>query len=211
MAEDTAATELLVRDACTRADFRRAATLVYEAYGREIYSFLLAQFPGSSSADDVFSQFNEDFWRGLPSFAWRCSIRAWCYHLARNAAHRHRRAPHNDRRRHLPLSQSPWAETAFQASRTGTHPHLQTEVKNEFQRLREKLDPEDRDLLTLRVDRNLSWSDVVHIMLGPEQLADEALLRRKEAALRQRYVELKKRLKQLAIEAGLIAVRDPDS
>lgn len=210
MEKDATATELLVKDAWTRADFARAATIVYEAYGREVYSFLLALFPGSSSADDVFSQFNEDFWRGLPGFGWRCSMRAWCYHLARNAAHRHRRAPHNDRKRHLPLSQSPWADGAFQSRRTSTYPHLQTEVKNEFQRLREKLEPEDQELLTLRVDRELSWHDVVHVMLAPEQPADDAFIRKKEAALRQRYVELKKRLKQLAIEAGLLAVRNRD-
>jgi RNA polymerase sigma-70 factor, ECF subfamily len=210
MEENDNSTEALAKQAWSRHDFETAATIVYEAYGRELYSFLLAQFPNTASADDVFSQFSEDFWRGLPGFGWRCSIRAWCYQIVRNAAHRHRRAPQNDKRRHAPLSQSPWLDTALQSQRTNTRPHQQTEVKNEFQRLRERLEPEDQELLILRVDRNLSWHEVAHAMLGLEQSADDALVRRKEAALRQRYTELKKRLRALAAEAGLLASHDED-
>jgi RNA polymerase sigma-70 factor (ECF subfamily) len=198
-------TEALAKQACERGDFEGAATIVYDAYGREIYSFLLSQFQRSSGADDVFSQFNEDFWRGLPRFGWRCSIRAWCYQLARNASHRHRRSPHNDGRRHLPLGSSSWAAKLLETARTSTRPHLKTEIKDEFQRLRDKLTREDQDLLILRVDRGLSWHDVAHAMLSAEQATDHETLRRKELALRQRYSEVKKRLRLLAIEAGLLS------
>jgi RNA polymerase sigma-70 factor (ECF subfamily) len=210
MEENESPTEVLARQAWARQDFETAATIVYEGYGRELYSFLLAQFPNTASADDVFSQFSEDFWRGLPGFGWRCSIRAWCYQVVRNAANRHRRAPHNDKKRHTPLSQSPWVDAALQSQRTNTRPHQQTEVKNEFQRLRERLAPEEQELLILRVDRNLSWHEVAHAMLGLEQSADEAQVRKKEAALRQRYTELKKRLRELATEAGLLGSDDGD-
>ena len=210
MEESNTSVESLAQAAWSRRDFSTAATIVYEAYGREIYSFLLAQLANFSSVDDVFSQYNEDFWRGLPAFEWRCSIRAWCYQLARNAAHRYRRSPHNDRKRHTPLSQSPWVDAALQSQRTSTLQHQQTEVKNEFQRLRERLEQDDQELLILRVDRDLSWHDVAHAMLDPEQTFDESVLRRKEAALRQRYTQVKKRLKELAVEAGLMQTRDSD-
>src|SRR4051794_18563517 len=89
-------TEDAIREAWTRQDMEASASFVYEAYGPEIYSFLLVQFHGHApSAEDVFSQFNEDFWRGLPKFGWRCSMRAWCYKLARSAASRYRRTPNN--------------------------------------------------------------------------------------------------------------------
>lgn len=188
-------------------DMEAAATIIYEAYSRELYSFLLAQFSSTASVEDVFSQFNEDFWRGLPNFGWRCSVRAWCYRLLRNAAHRYRRYPGNQARRRVPVSALPWSEAAVQRARTSTRPHLRTEVKDRFQRLREKLAPEDRDLLILRVDRNLSWHDVAHAMLSPEQPTDDETLRKKEAALRQRYSDVKKRLKVLAVEAGLLQPR----
>ncbi len=41
-------------------------------------------------------------------------------------------------------------------------------------------------------------------MLSPDQPPEAAVLSKKEAALRQRYAEVKKRLKALAIEAGLL-------
>jgi len=197
--------EETAREAWSRGDMAATATLVYEEYGTEIYSFLLAQFPGqASSADDVFSQFSEDFWCGLPSFGWRCSLRAWCYKVARSAASRYRRTPDNQRGRRVPVSSAPWVDAFIQRTRTTTQPHLRTDVKDEFHRLREKLAEEDRDLLILRVDRGLAWRDIAYAMLGVDQPADNEAILRKEAALRQRYSEVKKRLKALAIDSGLL-------
>jgi hypothetical protein len=62
--------------------------------------------------------------------------------------------------------------------------------------------------LILRVDRNMPWREVAHAMLSDEQPTDDETVRRKEAALRQQYVELKKRLKALAIELGLLDPND---
>jgi len=200
--------ESATREAWQRGEMDQTATIVYEAYGTEIYGFLLAQFRGDpTSADDVFSQFNEDFWCGLPAFRWRCSIRAWCYALARSAASRHRRSPHNQQARRAPASQGPWL-AAIARARTSTLPHLRTEVKDEFQRLREKLAPEDVDLLILRVDRNLPWRDIAHAMLAADEPADDDTVHRKEAALRQRFSEIKRRLKTLAIESGLLPSKE---
>ena len=40
----------------------------------------------------MFSEFAEDFWRGLEGFRWRTSLRSWGYTLARNAANRYQRS-----------------------------------------------------------------------------------------------------------------------
>ncbi|MET0409739.1 MAG: sigma-70 family RNA polymerase sigma factor [Polyangiaceae bacterium] len=205
MEEQGRSTEGLAEAAWRAGDFEAAATIVLEAYGAELYSFVLAQFRGSQDpADDVFSSFREDFWRGLPKFGWRCSMRAWCYRLARNAAHHFRRAPHNQRARRVPLSQSAFLDELVQRARTTTQPHLRSEVKDEFQRLREQLSQEEQDLLVLRVDRNLPWTDVAHAMLSHGDPSDEELMRRYEASLRQRFAEVKKRLRRLAQDAGLL-------
>jgi RNA polymerase sigma factor (sigma-70 family) len=198
-------TESSAAAAWHKHDYRTTATIVIEAYGAEIYSFLLAQFRGNAAcADDVFSAFREDFWCGLPNFRWSCSICAWCYRLARNAASRYRRNPANRRDRRVSLSDAPFLDDLMDLARTTTCPHLRTDVKDEFQRLREHLTQEERDLLVLRVDRELSWRDVAHAMLDQDEVIDEDRVRKLEASLRQRFVEVKKRLRSLAEAAGLL-------
>lgn len=197
-------TEDKVRAACELGDFKSAATLVLDGYGTELYSFVLAQFHRSwDQADDVFSSFKEDMWRGLPQFQWRCSVRAWCYRLLRNAASRYRRSPQNRRHRHVSLEDAAFLDEVVERARTTTQAHLRSEVKDEIQKLREQLSHEERDLLALRVDRGLSWREVAHAMTE-DQRPDNEQIKRLEAALRQRFVDVKERLKQLAKESGIL-------
>ncbi len=194
-----------VLDACKRGDYETAASLALEAFGPEIYGFLVAQFGGQTGpADDVFSDFSEDLWNSLATFEWRCSVRAWSYRLARSASSRYRRAAHNRADRRVSITSSQIVRTMVDRARTSTRPYLRSDVKTEFQRLREKLGPEDQDLLVLRVDRGLSWREVAVAMQGSSEPIDDDSLRRVETALRQRFVEVKKRLKRLAEEAGLL-------
>jgi RNA polymerase sigma-70 factor, ECF subfamily len=203
--EPTSESERAAEAACKSQDYRAAIVVVMEAYGTEIYSFLLAQFRGDvGSADDVFSGFTEDLWRGLPKFQWRCSVRAWCYKLARTGVSRFRRAPHNKANRRIPLSEAPFLDELVQPARTSTRPHLRTDVKDQFEELREKLSAEDRDLLILRVDRDLPWRDIAHAMQSSEAALDDEQIKKLEAALRQRFAGIKERLKRLAQEAGLL-------
>lgn len=197
--------EELAEDAWRRQDFKATATIVLDAYGAELYSFVLAQFHRSwDEADDVFSTFREDLWRGLPGFQWRCSIRAWCYRLARNAVSRYRRAPQNRRARHVSIEDSSFLDDAVDRARTSTQAHLRSEVKSEIQKLRDELSEEERDLLALRIDRALGWREVAHAMLPANEATDEERMRRFEVSLRQRFVEVKNRLRKLAKERGLL-------
>jgi RNA polymerase sigma factor (sigma-70 family) len=200
--EQLSVVETASRAAWQRGDFQAAATLVLEGYGAELYSFLAARTNSLADADDAFCDFGEDLWKALPKFEWRCSARAWCFKLARSAASRLRGAASNRRDRRVPLSAVPWLDAIIDSTRTSTQPHLRTDVKDEFQKLRDQLSPEDRDLLILRIDRNLSWREVAHAMLDADD--DDVQLRRAEAALRQRFVEVKARLRSLATEAGLL-------
>jgi RNA polymerase sigma-70 factor (ECF subfamily) len=202
--QELSAIEVAARMRWQGGDYQSCATVVFDGYGAELYSFLVARFHGNTShADEAFSEFSEDFWRALPKFGWRCSIRAWCYKLTRSAAYRLQRSPLNQRGRRLSLSSVPWLDGVADQARTTTLPHFRTEVKDEFQKLRDKLSPEDQDLLILRVDRDLSWRDVAHALQDTD--VEEELDRGTEAVLRQRFVEVKKRLKRLANEAGLLS------
>jgi RNA polymerase sigma-70 factor (ECF subfamily) len=87
--------------------------------------------------------------------------------------------------------------------RSRTASYLRTESQAVLKRIRDSLDPEERSLLVLRVDRNLSWLDIARIMRGGE--TDEQLLKRDAARLRKRFQTLKARLRARAREAGLHA------
>jgi len=86
--------------------------------------------------------------------------------------------------------------------RTTTLVHLRTEVKDAITRLRDTLDPEDRELLILRVNRELSWVEVARVFEGIE--ADEAAIQRRSATLRKRYERVKVKLRELARGEGLL-------
>ena len=174
-----------------------AATRALESYGPELYGFLVTYLGNEADAAEVFSQLGEDLWKGLPSFALGCSVRTWLYVLARHAAARFRRSPWNRRTGESHL------DALVERVRTRTQPWLRTDVKDRFRALRDALDPEDRSLLVLRVDRGLSWEEVAQVTLGLDA-PDAAALERESARLRKRYQALKEELRQRAREAGLV-------
>jgi RNA polymerase sigma-70 factor (ECF subfamily) len=69
--------ERRIHACCVAGDKTQAATLLLEGYGREIFGFLVARLRDRGAADEVFSRFAEDLWRGLEGFGWRCSARVW--------------------------------------------------------------------------------------------------------------------------------------
>ena len=197
--DEQTACEHAIRRACTEADFDRATTLVIEAYGSEILSFLAARLRAESDGREAFSLFAEDVWRGLPTFAWRCSIRAWSYTVARNAAHRYARSP---RARAAPLRSDHIALLAEQV-RSTTRVYLQTGVKDRVRELRERLAPDDQMLLILRVDRELSWRELAVALSGNPGLSEHPIAS-EAARLRKAFERLKTQLKRMAHEAGLL-------
>ena len=180
-------------------EFERAATAALRCYGPELYGFLMNLMGGEADAAEVFSQTGEDLWRGLPSFGRRCSVRTWMYLLARHAAARFRRSPWNRGGR----TSDERLDAAVADSRSRTSPWLRTDVKDKWRALRETLDPDDRALLVLRVDRGMGWNEVARVMLDREDAGD-AEVAREAARLRKRFQLLKRDLRKRAREAGLI-------
>jgi RNA polymerase sigma-70 factor (ECF subfamily) len=77
-------------------------------------------------------------------------------------------------------------------------------VKDGWRSLRESLDPDDRALLVLRVDRKLPCKDIARVTLGSES-PDAAKLVREADRLKKRFQLLKDDLRRRAREAGLLA------
>ncbi|MGE5181844.1 MAG: RNA polymerase sigma factor [Acidobacteriota bacterium] len=178
----------------------RAATRALEIYGDEVYGFLINVVGNESDAAEVFGQLCEDMWRGLPAFEARSSVRTWLYVLARHAASRFRRAPwHRGDRR----TGSSGLDELVARTYTRTNPWQRTDVKDRFAQLRESLDPDDRALLVLRVDRGMPWGDIARITLEDET-PDERAIARETDRLAKRFQRLKEQLRDRAREAGLI-------
>jgi len=193
-------TEEMIREALREGRYEHAVGIAIRGYGEEVLGFLVATTRNETDAREVFSQCCEDLLRGVRGFRGEGAFRAWMYTLARNAAHRHRRDPY--RRRGAPLSDHPELARLEAAVRSSTLPHLRTEVKDAFQKLREELDPEDQELLILRVDRKLDWNEVALVFLGEQ--VDEGRVRSRAAALRKRFERVKKQIYELAVRDGLI-------
>jgi RNA polymerase sigma-70 factor (ECF subfamily) len=180
-------------------DFDRGTELALEVYGDEVYGFLVNVLGDESNAEDVFAQVAEDLWRGLPRFGFRSSVRTWLYVLARNAAHRFRRSPWNRRDRRVGTSQM---QGLVASVRSRTDPFRRSDVKDRFAALRAGLDVDDRTLLVLRIDRDLSWKDIARVTLD-DAAADDDAIDRESTRLRKRFSLLTTQLRKLAREAGI--------
>jgi RNA polymerase sigma-70 factor, ECF subfamily len=195
-------TEERIRVSLEAGDTRAAAALAIEGFGPEILGFLTALVGDVSQADDVFSIFCEDVWRGLGGFEWRCSVRGWCYTVARHAAMRWLRSSDRRAARHVPLSE---AAQLAERVRSETAPIRRSEVKSRMRSLREQLPVDEQLLLILRVDKDLPWSDVAIILCDEDSSALEGEdLARKAAAARKRFQLVKEKLRRMAREAGLL-------
>jgi RNA polymerase sigma-70 factor (ECF subfamily) len=166
---------------------------VLEGYGAEIFGWLLATLSSDTDAADAFSLFSEDLWKSLARHQGRCSMRTWCYMLARCAVSRVLEARAGGRT--VALSEAPISGVAAQV-REATLSYLRTDVKHRVRSLREQLDPDDQMLLVLRVDKDLGWSDIAIVMFG--EGAGEAELARHAARLRKRFERVKTQLRALA-------------
>lgn len=200
--EQRARAEARVRALLSEGDPRGACTVAIESFGPEIYGFLLSVLRSEDLAQEAFSNFTEAVLRGLPQFRWQSSLRNWLYALGRHAGARARRTRARSR---LQLSDPSFAELEAQI-RSQTAPHLRTETRDAVRALRDRLSAEEQDLLVLRVDRCMSWTDIAEVSLGSE-VSDEAI-RREATAWRKRFERLKNKLQQLAVTQGLVRQAD---
>jgi RNA polymerase sigma-70 factor (ECF subfamily) len=197
---DRDALELEVRTLCEKGDMGAAVERTLQGYGREILRLMHSVLHQPDPARDAFSLFCENLLKGLPGFRWESSLRTWSYRLARNACYQ---VMHSPSAREQPMSISALPEQV-QQHRTETSPWQRTSVKERFRQLREKLKPEERMLLMLRVDQRLAWTEIARVMAeGGEEVTGTELTRR-AAALRQQFQRLKGHLRELAEQDGLV-------
>ena len=176
------------------SDLQSAAATIIRGYGPAILGYLAALARDEDRADDAFSQFCEDLWRGLPGFRRDASVRTWAYKLAWHAFLRNEREAF--RRRGRPIATEEMSLLAAEVRAT-TALYLRSEAKDAVARLREQLTPAEQSLLVLRIDRGLSWSEVASVMSTPAEHLDAQ-------TVAKRFQRVKAKLRELAEAAGLL-------
>jgi RNA polymerase sigma-70 factor, ECF subfamily len=179
-----------------------ATARVVEVYGQDLLRFIMSLLRDEDDAQEVFSVVCEHVLRDLAAFEGRSSLRTWLYTLTRRACYGYKRAWHRSKRTSLP----PELEQAEEHVRTATRAYLRTETKDKLAVLRQSLTPDEQVLLTLRIDQSLPWEEIARVLADGE-LSDIAV-KQEAAALRKRFERVKRRLRELAIQAGLIGERE---
>ncbi len=182
-------------EALDRGDHAGAATLLVREYGPQLLGYLCSVLRSEADAGEVFSMFSEDLWRGLPGFRRECPARVWCYRLAWHAAARFLRDPYRGRGRRLETTE---LSRLVVEVRSSVFLGRDQARQATLDRLREGLTPDERALLVLRVDRDLSWAEVALV------LADDQGEPLEESALRKRFERLKEKLAGRARAEGLL-------
>lgn len=174
-------------------DASGAATLAIRRLGPEVLRYLRALLRSDADAQEAFSQFAENLWRGLPGYQGRAAFRTWALRIAHHAA--------------LNLRDQAWQrrgrpfETG-EASRIAAEVQTASAVRIERQRdaldqLRASLSVEDQSLLVLRVDQGLAWNEIAEVF-------EEGDAPVSAATLMKRFERLKERLGKMAREKGLL-------
>ena len=163
-----------------------AVTLVIEVLGPDVLDYFRTALQ-EDEAQDALQYWSQEVWRFLRQFRWEGSLRGWAYQVARRSMYRILRRGYRTREEHLSSSAISRVGPMVGASRGST-----AEQQRGLEMLRANLDPEDQELLTLRIDRELEWEEIAGVL-------DSTAV-----VLRKRYERLTKRLVQMARDRGLI-------
>lgn len=180
---------------CTRGDVGEAVSAILRELGPGLGGYLAAILRNDDDAHDVLAEVAVQLLTALPRFRGDSTVKTWTYRIAWRTAMRHRHHP--QRRRITALRSSLVGQVAAEVRRS-TAAYRRTASRHWLERIRAELAPADQSLLTLRLDRGMSWTEVAQVMGGGDAASDVA-------ALRKRYERIKDRLRKAAARDGLLA------
>jgi len=185
-----------VRARLSAGDGPGAAGVLFRALGPEIAGYLAAASRDGEAAHEAYARTQEAVLKGLPGWDGRASLRTWVYVVARSHLARVRRDEARRARWWTPLEHHPEA-LERSAPRPTTRPS--TSRLDEVGRLRALLGPEDREMLVLRIERDLPWEAIARIFLGESVTPERE--RREAARLRKRFSAIRERVARARREA----------
>lgn len=186
-----------IRACCQRQDAKTATLCALRHHGRELLAFLYGVL-GDDAAEDA----NQELWAAIfssiLSFQGQSRFRTWAYVIAWRICGAFLRD--RDRRRLLePLSAVPELLSDEAQLRVRCLTGMRATLESAVGRIRQRLAPEERMLLILRVDQELSWREIASILLP-----DGSQIEQEEQRLRQRFVRIKNKIRQEACKIGLM-------
>jgi len=172
--------------------FDRAAAIAIKRYGSELQGWLANSVRDQTAAREIYSACLEQFWKALPQFRFEASIRTLFYRIARNATYRY----FCGRQREDWVFDSQLVIRPVH-DRSETRPWFRTDVKHKLRDICERLTIKQRMVLTLRVEKQMSWTDIARVMNQGEAWLNDDTLRREAATLRQQFRRLKHELRRM--------------
>lgn len=172
-----------------------AATEAIRGLGPSVLQYLRSLLRDEGDAGEAFSSFAEHLWVGLKSYRGEGSFRSWTFRLARNAALNLRNEAWHRQVRPFDTGE---ATALADEVRTRSSSRMEKQRQaQELEELRRELSEEDRTLLILRVDQELSWPEISDVLsMGGEPILPNTLA--------QRFVHIKQLLRKRARDRGLL-------
>lgn len=163
--------------------FAQACGVIITQLGPELHGYFRGVLGSDSEGDDLYQDLLLALWRGLPHYQMTCSVRTWVYAIAHHLIFRRRRR--YSRKHVCRLDTKEGLAIAVQPSDTTREEAGQRERLRELQ---ESLSLTERELLILRTERGLSFSEM------------SVILQTAEPTVRKRFQRLVKRLQGLVTE-----------
>jgi RNA polymerase sigma factor (sigma-70 family) len=185
-------------------EYREAVALALDTYGGEWFGYLVDSAKSKQDADEIYGRFSLDLLEGIADFKGESTVRTWGYAVLRNARNQFYRKGNRRAKRKKPLQEYDELSQIVDRTRSKTNEWKKTSVKDNFARLiREELGEEDRDIVTLRVDRKLGWKEVARVMLDqPDPSPSD--IRRESRRVRKRFERAKEKIREIAEENDLL-------
>jgi RNA polymerase sigma-70 factor (ECF subfamily) len=174
-------------------DAHAAAELALREQGPRVLRYLRSLLRDGDDADDAFSMFAEQVWRGIASYRGEGALDVWLFRIAFREAMRLRDEAWRRRKRALPTSE---AHRIADEVRRSTSLSMDRRL-DALERLRAALSLEDQHLLVLRVDHGLAFEDIAGTLSDAHGPVDAA-------TLRKRFERAKRKLARLAKDEGLL-------
>ncbi|HEU4536624.1 MAG TPA: sigma-70 family RNA polymerase sigma factor [Polyangiaceae bacterium] len=191
-----------VRALLEAGDALGAVGFALRALGPEVFGFVVGVLGKDADADEVFVVTSERLWRSLPTFRWHCSIRAWVYAIARHELARFHAAVRPGETKRLPAAEL--ADAIAEITTQWQTAPASVGRRQRLMALRAELSVDDRALLVLRVDRQLSWHDIALAFVDEPATCHDGERAREAARLRRRFRLLRAMLAERARAEGLL-------
>ena len=156
-----------VRGALEAGNVPDAVALALEAYGAEVFGFLVASVDDRVVARDIYAALHDRLGRTLGGFTWHTSLRTWIYALALREL-----APERLQRRGGVQGDPTEISLPDPTTASAARPDLPSSTTVTVEELRASLSPMDRGLLVLSVDRRLSSLELASALAEEGASAD---------------------------------------